>query len=139
MIKKLIMSLIIVVFAVSTYANETISVYPQNTQIKEAFVLFYMSTCPHCQRFDPVLRSYAETHSIPVLAYTLDGISLPSFPNSIYPTDVEVRHFFPDAPPEVPTLYLMDIETHKIIPVLQGEASADQLAMRMQEIQQSLT
>jgi type-F conjugative transfer system pilin assembly thiol-disulfide isomerase TrbB len=104
------------------------------SQASQAFVLFYMASCPHCRNFDPVLRRYAEEHHIPVLAYTLDKESLPSFPNSFTPSAEELLKFFPRNPPVVPTLFLMDSDRHKIIPVSQGEASTQQLDERLNQI-----
>jgi len=99
-----------------------------------ALILFYLHSCPHCKRFDPVLRQFSEEHKIPVLAYTLDGQSLPSFPNSITPDNSEVLKFFPTQSPVVPTLFLMDEKTHRIYPVLQGEASEEQLSQRLLQL-----
>src|SRR3990167_11228890 len=106
----------------TTHANE------ENKRF--AFVLFYMQSCPHCQRFDPILKAFSDDHHIAVLAYTLDGKSLPSFPNSFNPTQTELLKFFPTQNPVVPTLFLMDQQTHHIYPVFQGEASRYQLSQR---------
>lgn len=100
-----------------------------------AFVLFYMGSCPHCQRFDPVLKQFSVNHNIPILAYTLDGNSLPDFKNSFNPTKNEILKFFPTQSPVVPTLFLMDQSTHRIYPMMQGEATADQLSARFQEVE----
>jgi len=118
-------------------ASETVSVYSssqQETQPREAFVLFYMAGCIHCRHFDPVLREYAESHHIPVLAYTLDGNSLPSFPGSLTPNKEEMTHFFPNGNPVVPSLFLMSLNDKKIVPVLQGEASQEQLDSRLRSM-----
>ena len=115
-------------------ADETVTVYSQNNRPREAFILFYMASCPHCQRFDPVLKAYAVKHHIPVLAYTLDGRSLPSFPQSVLPSQKEMNRFFPNGHPVVPTLFIMNLDQHKIRPVLQGEAKAYQLDQRLQKI-----
>lgn len=75
------------------------------------------------------------SHHIPVLAYTLDGQSLPSFPNSALPTKSEMRRFFfPNGNPVVPTLFMMNLDQKKIFPVLQGEAKPYQLDQRMKQI-----
>ncbi|MEO1944256.1 MAG: conjugal transfer protein TraF [Candidatus Thioglobus sp.] len=100
----------------------------------KAFVLFYKSTCPHCRRFDPILKQYAVAHGIPVLAYTIDGSNLPSFPNSIYPTKAEVEQFFPQQQIEVPALFIMDIKNKRILPVMKGEATYKQLSGRVKQI-----
>jgi conjugal transfer pilus assembly protein TraF len=43
---------------------------------------FYRSTCMYCQRFAPILKSFAEKNGMTVVPITLDGIPLPEFPNS---------------------------------------------------------
>ena len=96
-----------------------------------AFVLVYMSTCPHCQRFDPILKQYVVKHKIPVLAYTLNGISLPSFKDSITPTQAEIDKLFPDGHPVVPTLFVVDKKHRQLIRAITGEASYAQLKQRM--------
>ena len=103
-LQSLLIAVIFTIVTVSAYANETVSVYSAQRQVdvpKKAFVLFYMSSCPHCRRFDPILKHYAKTHHIPVLAYTLDGQSLPSFPNSVVPNRSEMQKFFPAGNPEI--------------------------------------
>ncbi len=120
--------------SISVFADETVTVYSQNNRPREAFILFYMASCPHCQRFDPVLKAYAVKHHIPVLAYTLDGRSLPSFPQSVLPSQAEMNRFFPNGHPVVPTLFLINLDQHKIMPVLQGEAKAYQLDQRLQKV-----
>lgn len=101
-----------------------------------ALIVFYESRCPHCQRFDPVLKRYATSHHVPVLAYTLDNRSLPSFPNSVRPTPRELAHFYAGRPIVVPTLFLADMTHHKVYPVLQGEATFWQLSRRMSSLMQ---
>lgn len=132
---KILISSVLLMMSATIYANNELSMVSHHRQPKEAFVLFYMSRCVHCRRFDPILKQYAMSHHIPVLAYTLDGKSLPSFPNSLHPNPSEMHTFFPDGKPVVPTLFLMDLSRHSIMPVLKGEAKAYQLAMRMRKIQ----
>jgi hypothetical protein len=100
-----------------------------------AFILVYMSTCPHCQRFDPIVKDYVTSHHIPILAYTLNGITLPSFQDSVTPTQAEIQKLFPNGSPVVPALFVVDLKNHAIIPALTGEASAAQLHDRMIQIE----
>ncbi len=116
------------------FADEMLNRDATHTKPREAFIVFYMGRCPHCQRFDPVLKAYALKHHIPVLAYTLDGRSLPSFPQSVLPSQAEMNRFFPQGNAVVPTLFLMNFAQHKIFPVLQGEASMHQLEARLQTV-----
>lgn len=97
-------------------------------------VLFYGASCPHCQRFDPIVKHYAVAHQLPVLAYTIDGSALPSFPDSVSPSPEETRRFFPHGGMVVPTLFLIDGGAKTILPVLKGEASAEQLARRIEQL-----
>lgn len=105
-----------------------------NSDNRYAFILFYVHSCPHCQRFDPIVRRFSKAHSIPVLPYTLDGESLPSFPDSSNPSHAEILKFFPTQNPVVPTLFLMDQKTHRIYPVLQGEATEGELSQRLSQL-----
>lgn len=118
----------------SAWADETVVVDSPQNRPREAFILFYKASCPHCRRFNPILKAYALKHHIPVLAYTLDGWSLPSFPRSLLPTQAEMDRFFYNRNPVVPTLFLMDLNQHYIVPVLQGEASTHQLEYQLQQI-----
>ena len=99
-----------------------------------AFVLFYRASCPHCRRFEPVISAYAASHHLPILAYTLDGSALSSFPESMQPNQNELQQFFPYGNPVVPTLFLMDSRRHRIYPILKGEASMQQLSRRMRQV-----
>lgn len=103
-----------------------------------AFVFFYMSSCPHCQRFDPILKQFSVTNHISVLAYTLDGNSLPDFSHSFNPTQNELLKFFPTQSPVVPTLFLMDQAKHRIYPMMQGEATMNQLSERFSELKNEI-
>lgn len=119
-------------------ANVKIDINQNKSENRFAFVLFYMSTCPHCQRFDPILKSFSSESHIPVLAYTLNGNALPSFPNSFTPTKNEIQKFFPTENPVVPTLFLMDQKTHRIYPMMRGEATKPQLSQRFDQLQYSI-
>ena len=116
--------------------NRTVqsNVTNNNSDNRYALILFYLHSCPHCQRFDPVLKQFSVNHNIPVLPYTLDGESLPSFPDSVSPSHAEILKFFSTQNLVVPTLFLMDQKTHRIYPVLQGEATEEQLAQRLSQL-----
>lgn len=119
-------------------SNMNVQTHERESKNRFAFILFYMSTCQHCQRFDPILKEFSSENHIPVLAYTLDGNSLPSFPNSFTPTKNELLKFFPTGNPVVPTLFLMDQKTHRIYPMLRGEATQDQLSQRFAQVRSDI-
>jgi len=99
------------------------------------FVLFYRSTCPYCRAFDPTLKSFADHYGFNVEAFTTDGESLPSFPNST-PIDPKiVQAFFGvGAELEVPTLFLLNTHNGHVYPVSTGALSAEELLNRMSEL-----
>lgn len=99
-------------------------------------VFFYSSTCPHCQRFAPIVRTYGDQHHIPVTAYTTGNNMLPAFPRSQRPTSVLMMTYFPSQSQRVvPALFLTDHNQH-IFPVSIGEMSYQALSIRMQQLLQ---
>ena len=45
-------------------------------------VFVFRSDCPFCHRFAPVLKRFAQQHGLAVLAVSLDGGSLPEYPDA---------------------------------------------------------
>ena len=79
------------------------------------FILFYRSTCPHCQRFDPILKQFSDITGIRVVAFTTDGVALPAFPNSVpVSRQVIAQYFGQGAQIFVPTLFLLNTDSHKL-------------------------
>lgn len=91
---------------------------------------FYRSTCPYCVRFAPILKEFAETYGIHVVAITTDGISLPEFPQS-YPDQGQAAKFRVKAEP---ALFVVNPYTHQAIPVSYGLTSEADLKHRILEI-----
>jgi len=102
------------------------------------FIFFYRSNCPYCRKFDPILKQYSIDTTIPVRAFTLDGISLPSFPNSITVNPAIVHEYFGSSAEDrtiaVPTLFIMNIANLHVYPVSRGALSYTDLVMRMNEL-----
>lgn len=98
---------------------------------KFAFVVFYRSTCPHCQRFDPILKQFSQDYGFKVYAYTTDGNSLPSFPKSMPMTTTVEKTFFNSPNIEVPSLFLINVKTMKAYLIDQGEMSYQDLNSRV--------
>lgn len=92
-----------------------------------AFVLFFSSTCPHCQRFAPILKRWAAAHHFHVYAFTLDGKGLPSYPQPIPAVPTIRQTFFGPNPIETPSLFLVNVNTNNAMPVSQGEMSEQEL------------
>lgn len=84
---------------------------------------FYRSTCPYCQRFAPILKHFAEAHHIVVIPITMDGISLPEFPDSKQDSgQAEKFHVTVE-----PSLYAVDPLTQKAYPIAFGLTSETEL------------
>ena len=103
-----------------------------------AFVLFFESTCPHCQRFAPILKEWADQHHFHVYAFTLDGKGLPSFPHPIPAVSSIKQTFFGTAPIETPSLFLVNVQTNNALPIAQGEMSRAELNAVMAPLERQL-
>jgi conjugal transfer pilus assembly protein TraF len=93
---------------------------------------FYQSTCPYCQRFAPIVKSFSERYGISVVPITTDGISLPSFPHS-HPDQGQAARFKVTMEP---ALFTVDPYSQKIIPVGYGLMTEDELRARILMIAQ---
>lgn len=84
-------------------------------------VLFMQSSCPYCHQFDPQLALLSVQTGLSVFPYTLDGKGDMAFPNAI-PAPPEVVQSFFGAGLQVitPTVFLVDVNTLRIYPLLQG-------------------
>lgn len=131
--KKILILMVIGLASLGSIANADDNMKPRSDI---AFVLVYMSTCPHCQRFDPILKQYILQNHIETLAYTVNGTSLPSFKNSVTPTQEELDRLFPNGNPVVPSLFVVDMKHHQMIRALTGEANYEQLSQRVAKIEQ---
>lgn len=84
---------------------------------------FYKSTCPYCKRFAPILTSFAERNGIAIIPITIDGISLPEFPNSKADTG-QAQQFHVTM---TPALFAVNPYTNKAFPVAYGLTSETEL------------
>lgn len=123
----------------ATVNKEDLSVQqPVNTN-QYAIVFFYMSSCIHCRRFDPILKSEAEKYQLPIYPFTLDGATLPDFLRSETPPKEFLSLFFPAGKSiTVPTVFLVNTKTMKAYHVSTGELSAPEFENRLQELTQHI-
>lgn len=54
-----------------------------STAKEQGFFFFYSSSCPHCQRFAPILKQFSERYGFSVVAISVDGGFLPDFPDAV--------------------------------------------------------
>lgn len=94
-----------------------------------AVVLFMQSHCQYSAKFDPDIKRWADSHSIRVYPYTLDGGGDASFPVPMIPrkTDPaspladEIMTFFGNGLPiATPTAFMVNVHTLRAYPLTQG-------------------
>ena len=90
-------------------------------------VFFLRGDCPYCQRFAPILKTFADTHGFSVLPVSLDGKGLPEFPepqhNALLASKLSVD--------VVPTVFLVDPVRNQLLPVSYGFTDASTLAKKI--------
>lgn len=98
-------------------------------------IFIFQSNCPHCHRFAPLLKDFANHHEIPVKAYSMDGGRLADFTSEkLSPNYFKLFFLNAGFKPMVPALFLLNTQIDEAYPVLFGEASAMQLAERMNSL-----
>lgn len=97
---------------------------------KSGLFFFYRSTCVYCQRFAPIVKDFAATYGITVIPITMDGISLPEFPNS-HPDQGQAKQF--DVRAE-PALFAVNPYTQKAFPIAYGLTSQADIKKNMVNI-----
>ncbi|MDA0910334.1 MAG: conjugal transfer protein TraF [Proteobacteria bacterium] len=99
------------------------------------FVFFYRSTCPHCHKFAPTLKDFANYYHIKIKAYSTDGGDLDGLHGKQMTADDYRQYFLQGGfKPVVPALYLQNKYTDQVYPVLFGEAQPFELAQRVNEL-----
>ena len=90
-------------------------------------VFVFRSDCPFCHRFAPVLKRFAQTHGLTVLAVSLDGGSLPEYPDARPDNGIAARL----NARAVPALYLTQPSRREFRPVGFGLMSDTELLERI--------
>jgi thiol-disulfide isomerase/thioredoxin len=96
----------------------------------QGFFFFYSSSCPHCQRFAPQLKQFSEHYGFKVVAISVDGGYLPSFPNAVM--DNGQKHSF--GVTLLPSLFLVDPARQRSALVTEGAVSTEELTTRLLKI-----
>ena len=91
---------------------------------------FYRSTCPYCQRFAPIVKTFSESNHLVVIPITTDGLSLPEFPHS-YPDQGQAKTFQVKVEP---SLFAVNPYTKKAYPIAYGLISESELRQRILDI-----
>jgi len=91
------------------------------------FYFFFRGDCPYCHAFAPTLLSFAQATGIKVFAISVDGGSLPQFPEPHLDNGIGERL----GVSMVPALYLATLATGDIVPVGFGALSDTDLEERL--------
>lgn len=94
---------------------------------------FFRGSCPYCHRFAPILAAFSRRYGIDILPITLDGGTLPEFPNPKF--DLQVAEELDVT--VVPSVYLVNPKTRDIITLSHGLLSQDELADRIYVLTQT--
>jgi len=95
-------------------------------------VLFMASDCGYCKKFDPKLKAYSQQTGISVFPYSINGEGDPTFPKAIPAPPMVIGQFFARGIPiATPTTFLVNIHTMRTYPMLQGDATPEQVANRV--------
>ena len=95
-------------------------------------VLFMQSGCPYCHKFDPQLALFSAQTGLKVFPYTLDGKGDIAYPNAIpAPPDVVQTFFSSGLQVATPTVFLVEVNTLRIYPLVQGLTSMEDVMDRI--------
>ena len=90
-------------------------------------VFVFRSDCPFCHRFAPILKRFAQQHGLAVLAVSLDGGTLPDYPDARPDNGIAARL----NARTVPALYLTQPSRREFRPVGFGMMSDTDLLERI--------
>lgn len=88
---------------------------------------FFRANCPYCQRFSPMLKSFAAQHGFHITAISLDGGPSPGFPNPRSDNGTARRL----GVKTVPAVYLIEPRTRSVQPVSFGLVGPTELEQRI--------
>lgn len=153
--KKLAILLMTILWGLPCMANQALDAIQEIAKIREAksnsnsaqdgkakmlsenyyFVYIFKETCPHCKKFTPVLKSFADEFHVHVESYSFDGGPALEF-NAKPITSELFKTFYVDGnyKPSVPALFLVNNHTHEAYAVLFGEAEPYELSQRVDKL-----
>ncbi|WP_242605395.1 type-F conjugative transfer system pilin assembly thiol-disulfide isomerase TrbB [Fluoribacter gormanii] len=94
-------------------------------------ILFYGSLCPHCKRFAPILKGWANRNKAEVLPLSLDNQPLPEFPKFLPASTEWINAAFGGNAINYPALFVVNPKTKALYPVGFGSMTDAELNDRM--------
>ncbi|MEN4624258.1 F-type conjugal transfer protein TrbB [Pantoea agglomerans] len=108
-----------------------------------AVVIFMQRGCQYSAKFDPLLKSWADSEGIKVYPYTLDGYGDAAFPVALIPRKAgpnepiagEILTFFGNGLPiATPTTFMVNVNTNVAYPLFQGETDMGTMSQRLAQM-----
>lgn len=90
-------------------------------------LFFFRGSCPYCHQFAPVLQAFAQRYGFDIVAVSLDGGSLPEFPNP-RSNEAAAAALKVDS---VPAVYLIEPRTRQVAATSFGFVGYSELAQRV--------
>ncbi|MEQ1591427.1 MAG: conjugal transfer protein TraF [Thiobacillaceae bacterium] len=94
-------------------------------------MFFFRSDCPYCHQQAPVLRLLENIYGLPVMGVSLDGGTLPQFPDARRDNGISMTVSNGQGIQTVPALFLVQRETRQAIPVGTGALAIDEIVERI--------
>ena len=94
---------------------------------KHGLFYFFRQSCPYCQKFSPILKSFAQRYGFHVTAISLDGGTSPGFPNPRADNGTARKL----GVTTVPAVYLVQPNTRSVQPVSFGLLGPSELEERV--------
>lgn len=94
-------------------------------------MFFFRGDCPYCHQQAPVLKMLEAQYGLPVLAVSMDGGSMPQFPNAKIDNGIAMQVSAGRGISTVPALFLVNRETHESVAVGSGILAMDEIVERI--------
>lgn len=88
---------------------------------------FFSGDCPYCKNFAPIVKMFSDTYGWNVLAISMDGSTLPEFPEAVQDNGSSARLGIT----LTPTLLAISPKYKEVIPLSYGMTSHDQIIDRI--------
>ena len=97
--------------------------------IAESYGLFFVfsSDCPYCVQIAPFLKRFARTYDFTLIPISIDGGTLPAFPDARYEPSIKARL----GVDVTPAIFLVDPRAGHIQPIAYGVVSLSELETRI--------
>ena len=127
-----------------SFANQNVLLqqmeHIENSQASHDFfkthqlLFFFASTCPHCHKAAPHLKTWADTYKAGVIAVSFDRQPLPEFPHVFEVSDALIQTAYSGQPITTPALFMMNTETNQLYPAMMGEWTLSELEHRLRAL-----